>query len=121
MSPDDFGSPATPPRGCVTLASWLAVVLGILLAALRAARADDHAPLTCDPVCVVRYCESRCGGPHRDRLQGEADCKRECVRVVTEGGCWPCKDEKRDQKMDDKPTTPHPIGPLPPLPKDGCK
>jgi hypothetical protein len=108
MNPEKFGSVeclnrrdedrvrerATPPRGCVTLATWLAVVLGILLIALRAAQADDHAPLTCDPVCVVRYCESRCSGPHRDRLQGGADCKRECVRVVTERGCWPCKKGK---------------------------
>lgn len=129
MDPEKFGSVAalnrrredrvreyaTPPRGCVMVATWLAIIAAVVLIAVRASQADDHAPLTCDPVCVLRYCESRCSGPHRNRLEGEADCKRECVRVVTENGCWPCKDEK----MSDKPTTPHPIGPLPPLPKDG--
>lgn len=52
-----------------------------------------HKPLTCDPACVVRYCESRCVGPHRDRLQGKADCKRACFKYVTENGCWPCREQ----------------------------
>ena len=51
----------------------------------------SHKPLSCDPVCVVRYCEDRCVGPHRDRLQGLSDCKRSCVEYVTNNGCWPCK------------------------------
>ena len=49
----------------------------------------------CDRSCVVDYCEARCSGPHRDRLQGLSDCKRACeAYVLNEGKCFPCKEPK---------------------------
>lgn len=72
----------------------------ILLLPLGTAEAQDAGPpmdepQACDPACVVRYCESRCIGPHRDRLTGLTDCKRACVRVVIENACWPCKEDDK--------------------------
>ena len=51
---------------------------------------DDHP--ACDMVCAVRYCTDRCVGPHRDRLTGLVECRRECLRVVEGDGCWPCRE-----------------------------
>lgn len=66
-----------------------------------AANAQDagppqHEPLTCNPLCVRNYCEARCSGPHRERLQGRADCRRNCEAYVTnDGACFPCKEESK--------------------------
>lgn len=75
------------------------IVAGAMWFLVRPALADppQHGPLTCDPVCVVRYCAARCEGPHRERLQGRVECRRECVRYVTEHGCWPCAEGSADE------------------------
>lgn len=56
---------------------------------VRPAFADgpQHGALTCDPVCVVRYCEVRC--LRLSPAEG-AECREECERYVTASGCWPC-------------------------------
>jgi len=87
--------------GCLPLAALClaAVCLGLLVAS-TVARADgppqhgppQHGPIDCDPVCVVDYCHARCDVDDGRTAADETDCRRECVRYVTEHGCWPCKE-----------------------------
>ena len=77
-------------------AAWvIAAACLALLASTAIARADGsplHRQLECDPVCVVDYCDARCDVPDGRTDAEERECRRACVRYVTEHGCWPCRE-----------------------------